>query len=239
MESLIPTNEYTEVDGRAYANPQVALDESNSFIDNLRATQGQQNQEITKQTQNLGTSVPTSLGGLTGAESYFTSRYQTPQTNTAVANLRATAQAAALNQALQNEQEIWKKKYNDAYRKYQKSAYDKANQPTTQSPDYSDLLKKLGVDVNPDDNNNDVSMFEGGSGVVTPSTNTSSKYQDPVTGKWFMLTSPKEIDAIAISNSIAGRNPKDGMTTRVNGKTFRYDAGSDMWYQQTYIFGQE
>ena len=143
MESLIPTNEYTEVDGRVYANPQVGLDESNTFIDNLRATQGQQNQEITQQTQNLGTNIPTNLGGLTGADSYFTSRYQTPQTNAAVANLRATAQAAALNQALQNEQEIWKKKYNDAYRKYQKSAYDKANTPTT-----TDTTTLGGVDEN-------------------------------------------------------------------------------------------
>lgn len=53
---------------------------------------------------------------------YFTSRYQTPQTNSAVANLRATAQAAALNQVLSNEQEMWKKRYNDAYRDYQKRA---------------------------------------------------------------------------------------------------------------------
>lgn len=122
MESILPTNEYTEVDGRVYLNPQVALDESNTFIDNLRATQGQQNQEIFSDTQMLGTDVPSNLGGLTGAGSYFTSRYQTPQTNSAVANLRATAQAAALNQVLSNEQEKWKKRYNDAYRNYQKRA---------------------------------------------------------------------------------------------------------------------
>lgn len=127
MDNILPTNEYTEVEGRAYSNPQVVLDEANSFIDNLRATQGQQNQEITQQTQNLGTNVPTNLGGLTGAEGYFTSRYQTPQTNSNVANLRAAAQAAALNDVLANEQAIWKKRYQDAYRAYQKSAYNKAN----------------------------------------------------------------------------------------------------------------
>lgn len=126
MESILPTEEYTEVDGRAYLNPQVALDESNTFIDNLRATQGQQNQEITSDTQMLGTDVPSNLGGLTGAESYFTSRYQTPMTNAAVNSLRATAQAAALNQILQNEQAIWKKRYQDAYRDYQKRSYNKA-----------------------------------------------------------------------------------------------------------------
>lgn len=154
MESILPTNEYTEVDGRAYLNPQVALDESNTFIDNLRATQGQQNQEITSDTQMLGTNVPSNLGGLTGAESYFTSRYQTPQTNANIANLRATAQAAALNEVLANEQAIWKKRYQDAYRKYQKSAYDKANRSyggggTTGAPETTQVTG--GVEETPTD----------------------------------------------------------------------------------------
>ena len=122
MDSILPTNEYTEVEGRAYANPQVALDESNAFIDNLRASQGQQNQEIFTDTQRLGTDVPSSAGGLTGANSYFTSRYQTPQTNAAVANLRAAAQAEALNEVLSNEQAIWKKRYQDAYKAAQRRA---------------------------------------------------------------------------------------------------------------------
>lgn len=129
MESILPTNEYTEVEGRVYANPQVGIDESNTFIDNLRATQGQQNQEIFTDTQMLGTDVPSDIGGLTGANSYFTSRYQTPMTNAAIGSLRATAQAAALNQVLANEQAIWKKRYQDAYRNYQKRQYDKANRP--------------------------------------------------------------------------------------------------------------
>ena len=125
MDNILPENEYTEVEGRAYLNPQVGLDESNTFIDNLRATQGQQNQEIISDTQMLGTDVPSNLGGLTGADSYFTARYQTPQTNNVAANLRATAQATALNQILQDEQAYWKKKYQDAYRSYQKRSYDK------------------------------------------------------------------------------------------------------------------
>ena len=131
MEAILPTNEYTEVEGRVYANPQVAIDESNTFIDNLRSTQGQQNQEIFTDTRMLGTDIPTVQGGLMGAESYFTSRYQTPQTNSAIANLRAIAQASALNQALANEQAVWKKRYNDAYKNYQKRQYDRANAPTT------------------------------------------------------------------------------------------------------------
>lgn len=117
---ILPTNEYKEVEGRYYVNPQISLDESNTFIDNLRTSQGQQNQEIFTDTQRLGTDVPSDLGGLTGAGSYFTSRYQTPQTASNIANLRATAQASALNQVLANEEAMWKKRYNDAYRAYQK-----------------------------------------------------------------------------------------------------------------------
>lgn len=122
MDNILPENEYQEIEGRAYINPQVSLDESNAFIDNLRSVQGQQNQEIFSDTQMLGTDVPSVMGGLTGGNSYFTSRYQTPQTNSAVSNLRAAAQAQALNDVLSNEQAIWKKRYQDAYKNYQKRA---------------------------------------------------------------------------------------------------------------------
>lgn len=125
MDNILPENEIIEVEGKQYINPQVGLDESTSFIENLRATQGQQNQEIAQQTQRLGTDISTNLGGLTGAEGYFTSRYQTPQTNAVVANLRATAQAAALNEVLANEQAIWKQRYQNAYRNYQRKQYNK------------------------------------------------------------------------------------------------------------------
>lgn len=125
--AILNDNEFVEIEGRAYVNPQTALDESNAFIENLRNTQQANNQQIQTDTYNLGTAVPSNLGGLTSPTgdaglSYFTSRYQTPQTNAVVENLRAVAQAQALNQALQNEQEKWKKRYNDAYRNYQKRA---------------------------------------------------------------------------------------------------------------------
>lgn len=141
MDNILPTNEFVEIEGRQYLNPQTGIDESNAFIENLRATQGQQNQEIAEQTRNLGTDIPTNLGGLTSADSYFTSRYQTPMTNSAVANLRATAQAQALNEVLANEQAIWKKRYQDAYKNYQKrqnsrarSSYGGGGYTTTEVP---------------------------------------------------------------------------------------------------------
>ena len=183
MANILDDNEFVEVEGRYYVNPQVSLDESNAFIDNLRSTQQANNQQIQTDTYNLGTAVPSNLGGLTSPSgdaglSYFTSRYQTPQTNAAVENLRAVAQANALNQVLANEQEIWKKKYNDAYRRYQKSAYDKANSPspTTQNPtttNKGDVEKKVVTS----------SEFYGVPDTVITETDTHYIYTDTKTGK--------------------------------------------------------
>lgn len=250
MNDIIPTNEFTEVDGRYYTNPQVALDESNQFIENLRATQQGNNQQVAEQTYNLGTAVPTNLGGLTSPTgdaglSYFTSRYQTPQTNSAVANLRAAAQAQALNEVLANEQAMWKKRYQDAYRNYQTRQYNRSRYgsgggggtaPTTTTGG----TQELEVDTNTSGASDKTYVDTNAPtpGTPVPLTNTSMKYQDPKTGKWYVLTSPKELDAIAVTTSLAGRNPKDGMTTTANGKVFRYDAGTDMWYEQVYMFGQ-
>lgn len=112
--AILPDNEYTEFENRSYVNPQVSLDEQTAFIDNLRSTQQANNQQIKTDTYNLGTAVPSNLGGLTGGEGYFTARYQTPQTNSLVNDLRSAAQASALNQILENEQAKWKNRYNKA-----------------------------------------------------------------------------------------------------------------------------
>ena len=103
-----------EHDGRRYVDPNVLLAAQNAFIDNYRNLEAQNNAQIAQQTRALGTQVPSQLGGLTGGGSYFRSRYQTPQTNQAIAELRTAAQAQALQQALQNELEKAKKKYKDA-----------------------------------------------------------------------------------------------------------------------------
>lgn len=110
----------TVVDDQRYINPQVALDESNAFIQNLRDTQQARTSEIARDTYNLGTAVPSNLGGLGGSDSYFTSRYQTPQTNTLIADLKATAQAQALSDAMNNAVAQAKQRYNNAYKKYSK-----------------------------------------------------------------------------------------------------------------------
>lgn len=103
-----------EDDGRWYIRPEVALNEQNAFINNYRNIEAQNNAQIAQQTRALGTQVPSQLGGLVGGGGYFRSRYQTPQTNQIVADLRSQMQGQALQTVLQNELEKAKKKYKDA-----------------------------------------------------------------------------------------------------------------------------
>lgn len=127
-----------EQDDRRYINPQTALDESNAFIENLRNVQQQGTEEIAQDTYNLGTQVPSNLGGLVGSEGYFRSRYQTPQTNAIVSDLRAAAQAQALNEAMNNELAIAKQRYNNAYKAAQRRARSRGGgvpAPTTTTPE--------------------------------------------------------------------------------------------------------
>ena len=131
--SFLPENEYKEFEDRRYINPSLVSEQTNSFIDNLRQIQQANNQQIATQTRNLGTNISSNLGGLTGGHGYFTSRYQTPQTNSAVANLRATMQAKSLEEALANEKAVWDKRYQEAYRNYQKRQNDKQNATTDQT----------------------------------------------------------------------------------------------------------
>lgn len=127
MANLLPENEIIEFENQQYLNPQVALDESTAFIDNLRNVQDRNNAEINAQTRNLGTAIPSNLGGLVGGEGYFTSRYQTPQSVSLATNLRAAAQAQALNDVLSNELAAQKQRYNNAYRSYRRRAARRAS----------------------------------------------------------------------------------------------------------------
>lgn len=131
-------NDTYQFEDRAYVSPTTSRDEAEQFITTLRETQQGANQQIEQDTQMLGTDVPSSQGGLiSGASnpnSYFASRYQTPQVNQQVANLRAVTQAAALNQLLKNDAAQWQKRYKDAYYDYQKRMNDKSNANTGGNP---------------------------------------------------------------------------------------------------------
>lgn len=128
-------DEFYEYEDRAYINPTLSSGEQEKFITNLRDLQGQNNAQIDQQTYNLGTAVPSNLGGLGGGEAYFTSRYQVPQVNEMTNTLKAAAQAQALSDVMSNYQSQLKNKYNQAYRNYSKRARAASNTGNNKTPD--------------------------------------------------------------------------------------------------------
>lgn len=117
-------NETFEFEGRQYVNPDISRDEQTAFVDTLRSIMNQYGDQIKAETHNLGTDVDFIRGGLNGSEGYWRGLYQAPQTNAVVANMRAVAQQTALNTALSNYQNMLQERYNQAYRNYQKRAYN-------------------------------------------------------------------------------------------------------------------
>ena len=126
-------NETFEFENRQYINPDVSRDEQTAFIDTLRDIQAQNNAQIATETHNLGTDIEHPRGGLNGSEEYWKSLYQTPQTNAAVADMKAVAQQTALNDALTNYQNMLQDRYNQAYRDYQKRAYNHSRKSSSGS----------------------------------------------------------------------------------------------------------
>lgn len=221
MAQLLPETEATVFEDRTYVNPNTTVDETNAFIDNYRNLQQTNTDKIISDTHDLGTDVTSNLGGLTGSGSYWKNRYQTPQTSSAVADLRATAQAAALNTALENEKNAWTKRYNDAYRNYQKKSWNKSN--TTSGGGGDD--KKLETDTNPDDGGKtEVSLDTGGKYEKShyyATSDTTGDYQD-ANGQWWKVSNPTWRDTVfgPTSNPLAKRTNENVMT--VNGKKFIY-----------------
>ena len=149
---------YTEND-RRYINPQVSLAEQNAFINNLRNNQQDWTDETISVAENLGTKIPSQLGGLTGGSGYFASRYQTPQTNSMVSDLRAAAQSQALSQLMNNEIAKAQKRYSDAYRAAKKRESD-ASSNGGNSNDLAEYLKELKMNLNPDKSSNPMNVSE-------------------------------------------------------------------------------
>ena len=214
--AILPENEYTEFENRAYINPQVALDEGNAFIDNLRSTQKTNTDQIKMDTYNLGTAVPSNLGGLMGGSGYFTSRYQTPQTNSLVADLRATNQAKALNDAMENDLARWKKRYNDAKNA---NAIRNSNPSGGTTP-----TTNLGVDTN---KNGSVTVSKYGGtyepGKIYSDANGNWHYYNG-DDSWTSIGSVKETDTVfgPSANPIGAANPTNGKTMTVNGVDYIY-----------------
>ena len=142
---------------RTYLDPTVSRDEQLGFIDRLREIENKDLQKIATDTHNLGSDLPSNLGGLsglnpnTGSAGIWKNRFERPQTNALVSGLKASAQAAALNTALNNIFNQYKHRYNEAYRNAQKAA----NKPSTDDPGYDpvygdDYQKVLDVGAIPE-----------------------------------------------------------------------------------------
>lgn len=219
----------TVADDRRYINPQVALDESNAFIQTLRDSQTQRNAEIAQDTYNLGTAVPSNLGGLGGSGSYFNARYQTPQTNTMIADLKATAQAQALNDAMNNALAQAKERYNNAYKAYSKrrSSGGGGGSGTPATP--TTPAKKLPIDTN---NKKDSTTISGsGSDTVEENTWAGTPYKSSIYKYKYNTGLTLKYDASApykspVSSSLTVG--KDGSTRNIGGKT--YIAINNQWY---------
>ena len=224
--SLLPENEYTEVEGRRYLSPTLDVAQTNDFINNLRSNQQAQNVQIAQQTQNLGTRIPSSMGGLTGGTGYWTSRYQTPQTNNALQNLMAATRADALKTALANEKARMQKQYQEAYRAQQKSAYDKS---VAASSGGNVNTQTLGYDVNSGSIGGSVSVPTNlAQGVYTPVTSKMGYFLSPSGSVW-QLSAPtlsEQFYNLGIAPGIGSVWPQvknvteNGQTVDMLGKTF-------------------
>lgn len=120
-------NETYEFEDRKYVNPTVSRDEQLAFVDNFRNTHNAEMQKIVQDTHNLGTDVPSNLGGLNGATGVWNQQYVQPRVNSMISGLQATARAEALSEVLSNYQNQMQKRYKDAYRAAQKRESDKSN----------------------------------------------------------------------------------------------------------------
>lgn len=112
--------------GLVEMSPVTSRDAQLAFIDNYRQTQADNTAQIGEQAHALGSDLPASQGGLHGPSSYWKSRYQTPQTESRVANLRTAAQLSVLNQLMSNDQANWADRLSQAQRSYNKARLNNA-----------------------------------------------------------------------------------------------------------------
>lgn len=138
-------NSTYEYESRGYINPTISRDEQTQFIDNLRQSQESEAARIGAETRALGTDIDQSMGGLAGSEGVWRNRYELPQTNSMVENLRSAAQQTALNQAYNNLQNQWQQRYKVAYRAAYKRAKDKekSNSNNNNNNNTGDVEKEI------------------------------------------------------------------------------------------------
>lgn len=229
--------EILEFENRAYVSPTVSRDEQMDFVDNYRNVLNNNVQRINAQTHNLGTDVPSNIGGLSGSGAVFENRYVTPQANAAVAELKAKAQETALTQALNNLKSQMNQRYKNAYRNARISEYNK-----NKSGGGDGSADKLESDTNQDDNKEEtisIDQNEGKTSKMYPIADGVYGYTD-VNGQGWKLSSIKDFDR-AIIGSRKIPTPNEGTFTQ-NGVTYMYinndQVDAPTWYRVTPLNGE-
>lgn len=103
-------------------NPVTSRDEQLAFIDNLRNTAASDIAKIRNDTYNLGTHIPSNLGGLTGSTGLWRRNFVSPKVESMTQGLRAVAQSSALEGAMNNYLKQQQQRYQNAYRAAAKRA---------------------------------------------------------------------------------------------------------------------
>lgn len=222
-----------EFEGRRYLNPQVSLDEQNAFIDNLRNMQTQNNAQIAKQTYNLGSQLPSSMGGLAGGSGYFKSRYQTPQMNQTIADLRAAAQGQALNTILNNEIAKVQKRYKDAYRAANERASNNNNNDG--GTGIFDELGKLKIKTetnSPNDININDQTNAGQPNTAWITDSGDPVYTDKDGRTWYYTDIPGY--NLPWNSDVSHTNPQNGEIVNYNGAQYIFikndQYGDGRWF---------
>lgn len=151
-------NESYDFENRKYINPTLSRDEQLAFADNLRSVQQNDMAKIARDTHNLGTDVPSNLGGLSGSEGLWRTQYVDPKVNAMISGLQSAAQAQALNDVLNNYQSQMKQRYNEAYRaaSKRKDALDSGSDGGNNNDDDDDENKPDYVPSDSTDNGSDI-----------------------------------------------------------------------------------
>ena len=114
--------EYYDYEDRRYVNPVTSRDEQLTFANNLRSVANNDIAKIRQDTYNLGTHVPSNLGGLTGSTGLWKRNSVSPKVESMTQGLKAVAQSSALENAMNNYLNQTKQKYQNAYKAYAKRA---------------------------------------------------------------------------------------------------------------------
>lgn len=202
-----------EVDSRKYVNPQTGLNESQQFIETLRDVQAQNTAEINQNTYNLGSQVPSNVGGLTGSEGLWQAQYQTPQVDAQIANLKAVANEAALNQMKSNLNAIEQNRLRQAWRDYYRRQRDKANSGGGTTSD-DDPTKDGDVEILGSIDTDKIQAGQAPVGWVYVA--------NPVGGdRWYKRKEDGTIDY----NSYVDKNPYTRTSTRLTGQNYETGEG--------------